>query len=36
MEWFNMRPDSAIREKGRILDGMEDEWFDLKFGALRW
>jgi hypothetical protein len=36
MEWFNMRPGGAIREKWRILDGKEDEWCDLKFGAPRW
>jgi hypothetical protein len=30
-----MRPGEAIRGKGRILDGKEDEWSDLKFGALR-
>jgi hypothetical protein len=26
----------AIRGKGRILDGKDDEWSDLKFGAPRW
>jgi hypothetical protein len=31
-----MRPGGAIRGKGRILDGKEDEWYDLKFGAPRW
>jgi hypothetical protein len=31
-----MRPDGAIREKWRILNGKEDEWSDLKFGAPRW
>jgi hypothetical protein len=36
MEWFNMRLDGAIRGKGRILDGNDDEWSDLKFGAPRW
>jgi hypothetical protein len=36
IEWFNMRPGEAIRGKRRILDGKEDEWFDLKFGAPRW
>jgi hypothetical protein len=36
MEWFNIRPGGAIREKERILDGKEDEWSDLKFGAPRW
>jgi hypothetical protein len=36
MEWFNMRPSGAIREKKRILDVKEDEWSDLKFGASRW
>jgi hypothetical protein len=29
-----MRPDGAIREKWIILDGNEDEWSDIKFGAL--
>jgi hypothetical protein len=36
IEWFNMRPDGAIREKWRILDGKEGEWSDLKFRAPRW
>jgi hypothetical protein len=36
MEWFNMRPGRSIRGKGRILDGKEDEWSDLKFGVPRW
>jgi hypothetical protein len=36
MEWFNMRSDGEIRGKGIILDGKEDEWFDLKFRAPRW
>jgi hypothetical protein len=31
-----MRPHGAIRGKGRILDGKVDEWFNLKFRALRW
>jgi hypothetical protein len=31
-----MRPGRAIRGKGRILDGKEDEWSDLKFRAPRW
>jgi hypothetical protein len=31
-----MRLSGAIRGKGRILDGKEDEWSDLKFWALRW
>jgi hypothetical protein len=31
-----MRPFRAIRRKWRILDGNEDEWFDLKFEAPRW
>jgi hypothetical protein len=31
-----MRPGRAIRGKSRILDGKEDEWSDLKFGAPRW
>jgi hypothetical protein len=31
-----MRPGMAIREKGRILDGKEDEWSNLKFRATRW
>jgi hypothetical protein len=26
----------AIRGKGKILDGKEDEWSDLKFRAPRW
>jgi hypothetical protein len=30
-----MKPDGAIRGNGRILDGKEDEWSDLKFGVLR-
>jgi hypothetical protein len=30
-----MRPDEVIRGKGRIMDGKEDEWTDLKFGAPR-
>jgi hypothetical protein len=36
MEWFNMRSGGAIRGKWRILDEMDDEWSDLKFGASRW
>jgi hypothetical protein len=35
MEWFNMRSGGAIRGKGRILDGKEDEWTNLKFEAPR-
>jgi hypothetical protein len=31
-----MRLGGAIRGKGRILDGKEDEWSDLKFRAPRW
>jgi hypothetical protein len=31
-----MRPGGAISGKRRILDGKEDEWSDLKFGAPRW
>jgi hypothetical protein len=31
-----MRPAGEIRGKGRILDGKEDEWSDLKFRAPRW
>jgi hypothetical protein len=31
-----MRLDVAIRGKGRILDGKEDEWSDIKFRAPRW
>jgi hypothetical protein len=31
-----MGPGGAIRGKQRILDGKEDEWSDLKFGAPRW
>jgi hypothetical protein len=31
-----MRSGGAIRGEGRILDGKEDEWSDLKFGAPRW
>jgi hypothetical protein len=34
--WHNWRPSGAIRGKGRILDGKEDEWSDLKFKAPRW
>jgi hypothetical protein len=30
-----MIPGGTIRGKGRILDGKEDEWFDLKFKAPR-
>jgi hypothetical protein len=30
-----MRHGGAIWGKGRILDGKEDEWSDLKFGAPR-
>jgi hypothetical protein len=30
-----MRLDEAIRGKGRVMDGKEDEWTDLKFGAPR-
>jgi hypothetical protein len=30
-----MRPGGAIRGKERLLDGKEDEWFDMKFGAPR-
>jgi hypothetical protein len=36
IEWFKIRPDGAIRGKCRILDGKEDEWSHLKFGAPRW
>jgi hypothetical protein len=36
LEWFKMRPGEAIRGKWRILDGKEDEWSDLKFGAPSW
>jgi hypothetical protein len=36
MEWFNMRLGMIIRGNGRILDGKEDEWSDLKFRAPRW
>jgi hypothetical protein len=35
IEWFKMRPDRAIREKWRIMDGKEGEWSDLIFGAPR-
>jgi hypothetical protein len=31
-----MKPDGAIRGKGRILDGKEDELSDLKFEAPSW
>jgi hypothetical protein len=31
-----MRLGGAIRGKGRILDGKEDEWSDLKFRAPLW
>jgi hypothetical protein len=34
--WHNWRLGRAIRGKERILDGMEDKWPDLKFGAPRW
>jgi hypothetical protein len=36
IEWHNWRPGGAIRGKWRILDGKEDEWSDLIFGAPRW
>jgi hypothetical protein len=36
IEWFNMRSGRAIRGKGKILDGKEGEWPDLKFGAPSW
>jgi hypothetical protein len=31
-----MRLGGAIRGKWGILDGKEDKWSDLKFGAPRW
>jgi hypothetical protein len=31
-----MKPGGAIRGKGKIQDGKEDEWSDLKFRAPRW
>jgi hypothetical protein len=31
-----MRPAGAIRGKGRITDGKEDDWSDLKFRAPSW
>jgi hypothetical protein len=31
-----MKPGGAIRGQERILDGKEDEWSDLKFGAQKW
>jgi hypothetical protein len=31
-----MKPGGAIRGQGRILDGKEDEWSDLKFRAQKW
>jgi hypothetical protein len=31
-----MRLGGAIRGKWRILDGKEEEWADLIFGAPRW
>jgi hypothetical protein len=34
--WHNWRLGGAIRGKGRILDGKEGEWSDLKFSAPRW
>jgi hypothetical protein len=34
--WHNWRPDGAIRGKWRILDGKEEEWSDVIFGASRW
>jgi hypothetical protein len=36
IELFKMRPGGAIRREWRILDGKENEWSDLKFGAPRW
>jgi hypothetical protein len=36
MGWFNMRLGEAIRGNGRILDGKEDEWSDMKFGVPMW
>jgi hypothetical protein len=36
MVGINDRPGGAIRRKGRILDGKEGEWSDLKFKAPRW
>jgi hypothetical protein len=36
MKWFNMRSGRANRGKGKILDGKEDVWSNLKFGAPRW
>jgi hypothetical protein len=33
--WHNWRPGGAISEKGRTIDGKEDEWSDLKFEAPR-
>jgi hypothetical protein len=35
-DWHHWRPDGTIRGIWTILDGKEDEWFDLKFGAPRW
>jgi hypothetical protein len=34
--WHKWRLGGAIRRKWRILDGKEDEWSDLKFGAPTW
>jgi hypothetical protein len=36
IEWFNMRPDGAIRGKWRILDGKVESNLDHKFRAPRW
>jgi hypothetical protein len=37
IKWLdNWRPGGAIRGKWRILDGKDDEWSDLIFGAPRW
>jgi hypothetical protein len=33
---FKMRPGGAIRGKWRILDGKEEQWSDMIFGAPRW
>jgi hypothetical protein len=34
--WHNWRLGGAIKEKWRILDGKEDEWYDLIFRAPGW
>jgi hypothetical protein len=35
-DWHNWRLGRAIKGKWRILDGKEDGWSDMKFGAPKW